>query len=72
MAEKSGQNKSGVKVKNDTNHGHLQQNSEGRMTRIFGFDFNDLSSWEKFVCLMNRPCDPSSLAVWRIMFGEFN
>jgi vitamin K-dependent gamma-carboxylase len=39
------------------------------MKKLFGFELSDLSSWNKFVKLMNRPEDPSSLAIFRICFG---
>jgi hypothetical protein len=37
------------------------------MRRLFGFELADLQSWSSFVKLMNRPEDPSSLAVLRII-----
>jgi hypothetical protein len=40
-----------------------------QMKSLFGFDANDLSSWNNFVSLMNRPEDPSSLGLFRILFG---
>ncbi|XP_053573784.1 vitamin K-dependent gamma-carboxylase isoform X2 [Bombina bombina] len=39
------------------------------MSRVFGFEWSDLSSWQRFVCLMNRPTDPAALGVFRFMFG---
>jgi vitamin K-dependent gamma-carboxylase len=36
---------------------------------IFGFDLKELRSWSSLVKLLNRPEDPSSLAVFRILFG---
>ncbi|KAG8440963.1 hypothetical protein GDO86_006630 [Hymenochirus boettgeri] len=39
------------------------------MFRVFGFDWSDLSSWHRFVCLMNRPTDPAGLGVFRFLFG---
>ncbi|NP_001116905.1 vitamin K-dependent gamma-carboxylase [Xenopus tropicalis] len=39
------------------------------MCRIFGFDWSDLSSWHRFVCLMNRPTDPAGLGLFRFLFG---
>ena len=41
------------------------------MKRVFGFNSYELSSWRSFVRLMSSPRDPSSLAAWRIMFGEW-
>ena len=42
---------------------------KSRMHQLFGFELADFESWNKFVKLMNRPEDPSSLAVFRILFG---
>lgn len=39
------------------------------MRRLFGFDRKDFSSWTNFVQMINRPEDPSSLAIFRILFG---
>ncbi|KAM4677468.1 vitamin K-dependent gamma-carboxylase [Discoglossus pictus] len=39
------------------------------MSRVFGFEWSDLSSWQRFVCLMNRPTDPAALGVFRFLFG---
>ncbi len=39
------------------------------MNALFGFDVSDLSSWNNFVSLMNRPEDPSSLGAFRMLFG---
>ncbi|XP_030057540.1 vitamin K-dependent gamma-carboxylase [Microcaecilia unicolor] len=39
------------------------------MKRIFGFELSDFSSWNRFVCLLNRPTDPASLGVFRFLFG---
>lgn len=38
--------------------------------RLFGVELSDFQSWTNFVKLMNRPEDPSSLAVLRILFGR--
>ncbi|CAF0789380.1 unnamed protein product [Didymodactylos carnosus] len=43
--------------------------SMNTMRQLFGFDFTDFQSWNSFLKLMNRPEDPSSLAVLRILFG---
>ncbi|TSM12516.1 Vitamin K-dependent gamma-carboxylase [Bagarius yarrelli] len=40
-----------------------------RMQRLFGFEKEDLSSWHRFVCLLNRPTDPASLGIFRCLFG---
>lgn len=39
------------------------------MKKLFGFELNDFSSWNNFVRLMNRPEDPASLGIFRILFG---
>jgi hypothetical protein len=46
-----------------------QEQKFSTMRRIFGFELADFQSWSNFVKLMNRPEDPSSLAVLRILFG---
>ncbi|MFT7817866.1 vitamin K-dependent gamma-carboxylase [Arapaima gigas] len=43
--------------------------TESWMKRIFGFEKEDLSSWERLVCLLNRPTDPASLGIFRFLFG---
>jgi vitamin K-dependent gamma-carboxylase len=40
-----------------------------KMKKLFGFDWEEVSSWQRLVKLLNRPEDPSSLAVFRILFG---
>lgn len=42
----------------------------GRMAALLGFEWTDLSSWQRLVTLLNRPTDPASLAVFRVLFGE--
>uniref|UniRef100_K7FHY6 Vitamin K-dependent gamma-carboxylase n=1 Tax=Pelodiscus sinensis TaxID=13735 RepID=K7FHY6_PELSI len=37
--------------------------------RLLGFEWADLSSWHRFVCLLNRPTDPASLGIFRFLFG---
>ncbi|KAK2189601.1 hypothetical protein NP493_101g02046 [Ridgeia piscesae] len=54
--------------------GHITEKVIGtktssRMYDLFGFSMNDISSWSRFVQLMNRPMDPSSLGVTRFLFG---
>jgi vitamin K-dependent gamma-carboxylase len=46
-----------------------QEINSSTIRRLFGVEFNDFKSWSNFVKLMNRPEDPSSLAVLRILFG---
>ncbi|XP_051830326.1 vitamin K-dependent gamma-carboxylase isoform X1 [Antechinus flavipes] len=41
----------------------------GRMARLFGFELAQLSSWQRLVSLLNRPTDPASLGVFRVLFG---
>ncbi|KAJ8286789.1 hypothetical protein GJAV_G00043300 [Gymnothorax javanicus] len=43
--------------------------SESSLKRIFGFEMRDLSSWDRLVCLLNRPTDPAALGVFRFLFG---
>nr|KAF6429403.1 gamma-glutamyl carboxylase [Molossus molossus] len=40
-----------------------------RMGKLLGFEWTDVSSWERLVTLLNRPMDPASLAVFRFLFG---
>ncbi|KAM3874307.1 vitamin K-dependent gamma-carboxylase [Diretmus argenteus] len=40
-----------------------------RMQRLFGFRKEDLTSWHRLVCLLNRPTDPASLGIFRCLFG---
>lgn len=40
------------------------------MKRLFGFEIEDVSSWHRLVCLLNRPTDPASLGIFRFLFGE--
>lgn len=44
---------------------YLTKNSR----QLFGFELNNLKSWNKLVMLMNRAEDPSNLAVFRILYG---
>lgn len=39
------------------------------MKKLLGFEWTDLSSWQRLVTLLNRPTDPASLAVFRFLFG---
>ncbi len=49
---------------------HRLSESESQMSTLFGFDWSDFASTDNFFKLMNRPCDPSNLALFRILFGE--
>lgn len=44
--------------------------SKTKFENLFGFDLNDLKSWDKLVSLLNRPEDPASLGLFRILFGK--
>lgn len=46
--------------------------NESRMKRLLGFEKEDLSSWHRFVCLLNRPTDPASLGIFRFLFGKLS
>lgn len=46
-----------------------RQEQRSFMKRVFGFECSDLSSWQRFVSLMNRPTDPAGLGVFRFLFG---
>jgi vitamin K-dependent gamma-carboxylase len=43
--------------------------NDDKFSKLFGFKLSSLSNWSSFIELMNRPEDPSSLAVFRILFG---
>ena len=43
--------------------------TNSKMKKLFGFTVDDFRSWSDFVRLMNRPEDPASLGVFRILFG---
>uniref|UniRef100_A0A665UUG4 HTTM-like domain-containing protein n=1 Tax=Echeneis naucrates TaxID=173247 RepID=A0A665UUG4_ECHNA len=43
--------------------------TKSKMEQIFGFKKEDLSSWQSFVALLNRPTDPASLGIFRCLFG---
>jgi len=47
-----------------------QEKDISTIRRLFGVELSDFKSWSNFVKLMNRPEDPSSLAVLRILFGK--
>ncbi|XP_041825213.1 vitamin K-dependent gamma-carboxylase [Melanotaenia boesemani] len=46
-----------------------QAQARSKMEQIFGFKKEDLSSWQNFVALLNRPTDPASLGIFRCLFG---
>uniref|UniRef100_A0A8B9R779 Vitamin K-dependent gamma-carboxylase n=1 Tax=Astyanax mexicanus TaxID=7994 RepID=A0A8B9R779_ASTMX len=52
-----------------TNKSAESSRAVSRMQRLFGFELADLSSWHRFVCLLNRPMDPASLGIFRFLFG---
>lgn len=41
-----------------------------KFEKYCGFQLEDLLSWNRFVKLMYRPTDPSSLGLTRILFGK--
>ncbi|XP_054262450.1 vitamin K-dependent gamma-carboxylase [Macrosteles quadrilineatus] len=46
-----------------------EESFSSRFESTLGFRLEDLSSFDGFCRLMHRPCDPSCLAVIRILFG---
>ncbi|KAK3089183.1 hypothetical protein FSP39_001567 [Pinctada imbricata] len=50
-------------------HGKKSPSPPDKFNELFGFKLQELFSWNSFVRLMCRPCDPASLAVLRICFG---
>lgn len=60
------------KAQNNEGHSSCQKDKVDKFKENFGFEFADLSSWERFVCLLSRPTDPASLGVTRFMFGAWS
>uniref|UniRef100_A0A8B9JL95 Vitamin K-dependent gamma-carboxylase n=1 Tax=Astyanax mexicanus TaxID=7994 RepID=A0A8B9JL95_ASTMX len=56
-------------VRNNADKSAESSRAVSRMQRLFGFELADLSSWHRFVCLLNRPMDPASLGIFRFLFG---
>ena len=50
-------------LKNDS------KEKRSKMQALFGFTLDDFRTWSGFVRLMNRPEDPASLGIFRIVFG---
>ena len=48
----------------------IESKLKNRIKTIFGFEIDDFKSWNSFVKLLNRPEDPASLAIFRILFGK--
>lgn len=46
------------------------ENFHEKFERLCGFQIEDLTSWNRFVKLMYRPTDPSSLGITRMLFGN--
>ena len=42
-----------------------------QMFTLCGFDTSDFKSWQRFVGLLCRPTDPSSLGILRFSFGKY-
>ena len=42
-----------------------------QMLDIFGFEWQDFTSWSSFVGRMSKPLDPASLGILRISFGKY-
>ncbi|KAG9263343.1 vitamin K-dependent gamma-carboxylase [Astyanax mexicanus] len=61
--------KSKKKRRNNADKSAESSRAVSRMQRLFGFELADLSSWHRFVCLLNRPMDPASLGIFRFLFG---
>ena len=56
---------------NESHSQKTQQKEQTTMERLFGFGLSDISSVKSFVTVLNKPMDPSSLAVTRILFGGY-
>uniref|UniRef100_W5LGS4 Vitamin K-dependent gamma-carboxylase n=1 Tax=Astyanax mexicanus TaxID=7994 RepID=W5LGS4_ASTMX len=61
--------KSKKKRRNNADKSAESSRAVSRMQCLFGFELADLSSWHRFVCLLNRPMDPASLGIFRFLFG---
>lgn len=65
---------SDVHTVNGNDCGNVRDTKEATslpMKQLLGFELADIKSWSSIVRLFNRPVDGSSLAVFRIMFGEY-
>lgn len=65
------------KVKKKSSKENKQENlapseQTSTMKHLFGFEKEDISSWHRLVCLLNRPTDPASLGIFRFLFGEYS
>uniref|UniRef100_A0A8C1K5S6 Vitamin K-dependent gamma-carboxylase n=1 Tax=Cyprinus carpio TaxID=7962 RepID=A0A8C1K5S6_CYPCA len=68
----AGKHSSRVKKKNskeDKQETLSPSEQTSAMKRLFGFEKEDISSWHRLVCLLNRPTDPASLGIFRFLFG---
>lgn len=48
----------------------IKTNSISLFENIFGFNFNDIKTYENVCRLAYRPTDPSSIGVMRAFFGK--
>ena len=51
-------------------HRTTKHTDDTTVSRLFGFNFRQLTSWDELVRLLCRPTDPASLGTFRVMFGE--
>lgn len=67
--DKPGSSDEGEEVTNNEAAPTTEYTVESRMKRLFGFEKEDLTTWNRLVCLLNRPTDPASLGIFRFLFG---
>uniref|UniRef100_A0A8C1Q8B4 Vitamin K-dependent gamma-carboxylase n=1 Tax=Cyprinus carpio TaxID=7962 RepID=A0A8C1Q8B4_CYPCA len=58
-----------LNLKEDYKKSFRSMKQTSTMKRLFGFEKEDISSWHRLVCLLNRPTDPASLGIFRFLFG---
>ncbi|KAM9841200.1 vitamin K-dependent gamma-carboxylase [Aulostomus maculatus] len=65
----SGDGSEGPTAKMDAVGKQDKAQTKSKMEQLFGFKREDLTSWQSFVTLLNRPTDPASLGIFRCLFG---
>ncbi|XP_022081275.1 vitamin K-dependent gamma-carboxylase-like [Acanthaster planci] len=69
MAKANGSDQKEKRNLDDGDKTKMGASQLSRMKRLFGFELADVSSWGRFVNLMNEPRDPSALALVRILYA---
>lgn len=68
--ENDNKNKKQYELKISTSKICLWQNFQRNFENFTGFQIDELTTFKKFVKLLYRPTDPSSLGVTRALFGK--